>query len=61
MLTVEEIQLLLKLLGEETVVEPKEGFPYRISKAVFGYRDGKAGALQAKLSILLEVAAKARR
>jgi hypothetical protein len=58
-LTVAEIRLLLEKLGEETVVEPNDTFPYRVSRKGFGYStDPKIGALQAKLSILLEVASR---
>jgi hypothetical protein len=60
MLTRDEILLLLGLLSEETVVEPNPKFPYRVSRRrVTGYSDiPVVGRLQAKLSIMLEVAAK---
>jgi len=59
LLTKDEIVLILNLLQEETVVDRTPEFPYRISKEGFGYsKDKKIGALQAKLSIMLEMAAK---
>lgn len=62
-LTSEEIQLILGLLSQETVVPESKEFPYRIvNPRGFGYsKDKKIGALQAKLSIWLEVAGKAGR
>jgi hypothetical protein len=59
-LTTEEIQLILERLRETTVIEPGAVFPYRISaRGSFGYsNDPTIGALQAKLSIMLEVAHK---
>lgn len=57
MLKRDEILFLLKLLGEETVQEPTEKFPFRISREGRGYSsDKKVGSLQAKLSIMLEMA-----
>lgn len=57
MLTENEIQLLLGLLKQEVVVSPSEKFPYTITREKFGYSDEKKiGPLQAKLSIMLEVA-----
>jgi len=57
-LTKEDIAFLLELLSEQTVVAPSKAFPYRISCQGTGYsKDRKVGALQAKLSIMLEVAA----
>lgn len=56
MLTAEQIRTLLDLLAQETVVEPTDAFPFRVSRRAHGYsRDPKIGALQAKLSIMLEV------
>ena len=56
-LTAADIRLLLEKLGEETVVEPSDSFPYRVSCRAMGYsKDKKIGALQAKLSIMLEMA-----
>lgn len=56
-LTKEEISLFLAFLAEKTVVEPTKSFPYRISCKRFGYsEDKRIGALQAKLSIMLEAA-----
>ena len=59
MLNEEEIRMLLGLLAQETVVEPTKAFPYRIvTRDGHGYsKDPKIGPLQAKLSIMLEVAA----
>lgn len=58
-LTSEEIRTLLKLLGQEVVVSPTAGFPFTISQSVSGYsKDVAIGRLQAKLSIMLEVATK---
>lgn len=58
MLNVEEIHLLLKLLAEPTVVKPTPEFPFRIvGQSRSGYSDDPMiGGLQAKLSIMLEVA-----
>ena len=57
MLTVDEIRELLRLLSEETVVQPTKSFPYRVSREHLGYSDNSDVArLQAKLSIMLEVA-----
>lgn len=60
MLNVEEIRLILRLLAETTVVEPTPKFPFRIvERSQLGYSDDPMiGALQAKLSIMLEVASK---
>lgn len=59
MLTIDEIRLLLDLLAEDTVVEPSETFPFRISRRRFGYSDDPVrGRLQGKLSIMGEVATK---
>lgn len=58
-LSADDYRLLLELLAEETVVEPSESFPYRISKRAFGYsKDKQRGRIQAALSIALEVASK---
>jgi hypothetical protein len=58
-LTVAEIHLLLEKLGEEVVLEPNERFPYRVTLKGSGYStDPKISALQAKLSIMLEVASR---
>ena len=55
-----EILLILERIGEQTVVDPTKRFPYRISTRGMGYSDDKQiGPLQAKLSIMLEMAAKA--
>jgi hypothetical protein len=62
MLTSKQIRWLLERCAEETVVEPTQDFPYRISKRGHGYsKDKEIGALQATLSIMLEVAAKSGR
>jgi hypothetical protein len=56
-LTKADILLILERLGEQTVVEPSKKFPYRVSCKGMGYSDNKTvGALQAKLSIMLEMA-----
>lgn len=56
MLTKEDILFILERIGEQTVVEPTKEFPYRVSCRGHGYsKDRKIGALQAKLSILLEM------
>ena len=60
MLTQVEIRTLLDCLAQEPVVEPSDGFPYTVTRKVSGYSD-KHGALQAKLSVMLEVAARAGR
>ena len=54
MLTVAEIQALLELLAQEEVAS-FEG--YTVTKPAFGYsKDAERRRLQAKLSIMLEVA-----
>ncbi len=56
-LTSEQILFLLEMLRQKTIVEPTRDFPYRITCDVSGYsEDPKVGPLQAKLSIMLEVA-----
>lgn len=56
-LTKDDIYFILQLVGEETVVEPSESFPYRVSRRGHGWsQDKERGALQAKLSIMLEMA-----
>jgi len=58
-LTKDEIEMLLDRLAEVTVVAPSPAFPYRVCKRGFGYSDEKGvGALQAKLSMMLEAASK---
>jgi hypothetical protein len=54
MLTAEMLSLLLNELGYVTVVEPTQGFPFRVQREVCGYREGLAGKAQATLSIMLE-------
>jgi hypothetical protein len=57
MLTKKDILLILERIGEQTVVEPSKGFPYRVSCRASGYSDDKSvRTLQAKLSIMLEAA-----
>lgn len=57
MLRRNEILFLLDLLSQKTIVEESKDFPYRISCKAMGYSDDKqTGALQAKLSIMLEAA-----
>lgn len=56
-LSSEDILFIMKRIGEKTVQEPTKDFPYRISCEGRGYSDDpKVSALQAKLSILLEMA-----
>ncbi len=57
-LSSDDILFLLRLLEEEEVVPRTDAFPFRITRQGHGYRDGEAGRLQAKLSIMLEVAGK---
>ena len=58
-LTKDDILLILNLLSQETVVEPSKDFPYRVTREGNGYsKDKKIGPLQAKLSIMLEVASR---
>ncbi len=61
MLTSEDIMFLLELLQERdnTYVEPTEKFPYRITReGGMGYaKDPKIGRLQAKLSVMGQMAA----
>jgi hypothetical protein len=60
LLTRDEILLIMNLLAQETVVAPTKEFPYRITREGHGYsKDKKIGPLQAKLSIMLEVATRA--
>ena len=54
-LTRDEILALLAELSYEVVVEPSDAFPFRVTKKVRGYRDGERGALQAKLSMMLQM------
>jgi hypothetical protein len=63
LLTSDEIQFLLGLLSHETVVPESKEFPYRVvNPRGFGYsKDPKVGQLQAKLSIMLQVAGEAGR
>lgn len=57
MLTRDDILLILNLLSQETIVEPSKAFPFRVTREGHGYsKDKKVGTLQAKLSIMLEVA-----
>jgi len=58
MLNADEVRLLIDLLGDRTVVEPRKDFPFRVVQPNPGgyHPDRKRGALQAKLSILLETA-----
>ncbi len=58
-LTHADILFILERIGEETVIEPTNKFRFRISKRGAGYSDDlMVGQLQAKLSIMLEVAGK---
>jgi hypothetical protein len=58
MLTKEDIYILLEHLSREVVVAPTGSFPYYITKPQgHGYsKDHTIGKIQAKLSIMLEVA-----
>lgn len=59
MLTSEEIRLILSLTQRKTVAEFGPNNCYRVTEPEHGYSsDRKIGALQAKLSILLEMAAR---
>lgn len=59
MLTAEEILKLLELLAERVVISPSVDFPFSITRKRSGYSsDPKIGGLQAKLSIMLEMATK---
>lgn len=59
MLTADEIQLIMSLLAKVVVVPRTKDFPYEVVRDVPGYSDDpKIGKLQAKLSIMLEVARK---
>ena len=56
-LTKREILNILVLIGEKTVVEPTPAFPYRVTAKGSGYHsDSEIAKLQAKLSIMLEMA-----
>lgn len=57
--TREECHAMLDLLKLETVVEPGDGFPYRIVKPGFGYsKNPLISTIQMKLSVRLEVIGK---
>ena len=59
MLTKDEIRLILSKLSLEIVVEKSQDFPFHIVREGFGYSEDEAvGKLQAKLSIMLEVASR---
>ena len=54
MLTTPQIRLLLDRLSEQTVVEPTDAFPYRITRRGVGWsNDPVTSSIQAALSILL--------
>jgi hypothetical protein len=57
MLTNEQIHYILDRIGEPTVVEPTDRFPYRISgRRAFGYSDDPiVSSIQVALSIMLEM------
>lgn len=58
-LSEEDLRLLLDLLAQETVSEPTEKFPYKITVQGHGYsKDRKIAGLQVKLSMLLELQGK---
>lgn len=57
MLTIEEIRYLLALLSQDVVLGPTKEFPFTITRQSVGYSDDPIrGKLQAKLSIMGEVA-----
>jgi hypothetical protein len=57
MLSSEDILLIMDKLGREVVVEESDDFRFEITKRRSGWSDDlKIGKLQAKLSIMLEVA-----
>jgi hypothetical protein len=59
-LTTKEIHLILRSINVEIVVDRSDDFPYRIVRDGFGYHPNtEIGALQAKLSIMLEMASRA--
>lgn len=59
MLKADEIVFLIEEIGREAVVEESEEFPFRVTKRGSGYHsDAERGALQAKLSMMLEMAAR---
>jgi hypothetical protein len=56
-LSKKQIQTLLDMLAQETVVEPTSDFPYRISRRASGYsKNPEVGTLQAALSLGLQMA-----
>ncbi len=56
-LTKDDINLILGKLSREVVVKPTGDFPFEITVQSSGYSDDPViGRLQAKLSIMLEVA-----
>lgn len=57
-LTTDEILVLISLTKQETVVEPRENFMFRVVRDnSFGYsKDPDMSRLQSKLSIMLQVA-----
>ena len=59
-LTVDDIQLILDKIGRETVVHSSDSFKFDVvTQSARGYHsDPKIGALQAKLSMMLEVASR---
>lgn len=57
MMSPEDIQQLLAMLAEETIVEPTSEFPFRVSRCQSGYSsDPQRARLQATLSLMLEAA-----
>lgn len=55
-LTEADLHYLLDLLAQKVVVEPTKDFPFTVTTKAFGYsEDSKVGALQAKLSMMLQV------
>lgn len=61
-LTSKEIHTILEALSKEVVIPPSSYFPYTISVKRHGYSDNvEIGQLQAKLSMMLEVAVKSEK
>jgi len=59
LLTVEDIETIMEIIGREVVVTPTDQFPFWVTRRVgHGYmEDPKLARIQVKLSIYLEVAA----
>lgn len=62
MLTKDDILFLLKLLERKVVIPEDQNFPFEITRREMGYSsDPTVSKLQAKLSIMLEVASSGKR